>query len=1782
MKRLFQCLGLAALLALAGWWWAGGSKQALRTLATAPNPTVSEIPRLTRFAPIQAMKADLSNGRPAVLDRFVNCSVIEQRESAMTKDGETFVRRLRLVRDESLKYPILRVEDELIRTPQGDRLVRQSAMVGDHVMVKLLDPKLAESVLLAELGDGSAHVRRRMPASGLWLVAFSEPKLETVPRAVTRLSGMTKRVRVAEPDHILRAQTTPNDPSYSTLWGLHNTGQSSGTADADIDAPEAWALSTGSSSVIVAVLDTGIDQTHPDLLANLWTNPGEIAGNSLDDDNNGYVDDTRGWDFVNSDNNPNDDNGHGTHCAGTIGAVGNNGAGVSGVCWQVSLLGLKFLDASGSGYESDGAEAISYATNIGVTLTSNSYSGDIYNQSMKDAIDEADAAGILFVAAAGNNSSNLGLFPEYPASFTSSNIVSVASTTRTDALSSFSNFSATSVDLAAPGSDIFSTIQNGGYGTKSGTSMATPHVAGACALMKSFKPALTHTQIRELLLSTVDTKPALTGKCATGGRLNVYNALLATSDILATPGGGLTASGPIGGPFAPGSQTFTLTNHGASTSGWTASVNRTWITLSPASGSIAPGASQTLTVTLNAGANQLLATTHTGTVTITSTASGRVQTRSVTLEVAAGPVFSTNLDADPGWPRTGQWAHGTPQGQGGLIFGHPDPTAGSTGTKVFGINLAGDYDVNLNTPQYLTAGPFNLSAHHSTKLRYQRWLNADYQPWVTTSVEASTDGVNWDMVWQNDIATPRDEAWTAVEHDLAAYADGHSQVYVRWGHTVSTSDAYALSGWNLDDIEISAVPDKQLRLLLPASLTEGGAAGTATVMVAPAPVANLVITLASNRPGEEVSIPASVTILAGQTDATFSVTPINDTRIDGTQNVTLTASAASWPSHSASLSVHDNESGTLTVTLPANVTEGGAPVTNQARVSLPSAAVVSIEVQLNSSDLTELTVPATVTIPQGQTQAFFTLTMPDDALLDGAQSVTVSASVTNWPTQNAALQVLDNESTSLTVTLPAARLENSGTVTGAGTVSVAGTLVNALTVTLASNDSSELTVPASVIIAAGSSQQTFDLTVVNDVLNDGAQTVQVTASAAGFNPGSTTMSIADDEQPALPTNPSPANGNSPTHPESDLAWSFDAVSGGVPDSYDVLFGTVPVPVDVLGNVTTPAVVLPRLEPGVVYHWQIIARRGAQTRSGPVWSFTVPPVGSLHHFGWSDVPAAVVRGAAFNSRVTAYDEWDNEITGFTGPVSLAACTQPAPVTTGAGAYAWFYPLACYYHDARTQSIYTPAEVGPAGRLASLALDLSKLPGQALKDFTIRLKHTSRTDYPINNRTWESDGWVTVFSDTVTLTTLGWNTFTFTTPFDYDGVLNLMVDISFNNNNYSSDGNVRSTIITGSRTLAYRTDSAYGAPVTWTATTPSGSAYNTLPNLRLTRSESSLSMTPATSGLFANGSWNGSLTVQTAANDAWLKATQPGNPGILGISSVLDVVAVNDFALNAEPLYTGGTDNTISWPALGSSYDYEIQRATLSNFSDATSTGYITVTQQAYGGLTDGQLYHYRGRARASGLVGTWSEPQRSTQDATPPVITLTPGDGGVVISDQIQLSGTGQDASGIASLNVNGGGVSSADAYANWTQSLTALSEGVNTFAITASDNAVPPNTHSEVWSILRISDAESDPDFNGVPALLEYAFNTSGILGSAALPAATQSGQHLTMTYRRRIANPSHVQYHLETSTTLTAWQPAGANAEEISATPTGDGVTETVTVRLTPAMNASSGLFVRVRVEVP
>jgi len=319
--------------------------------------------------------------------------------------------------------------------------------------------------------------------------------------------------------------TTPNDPGYPQLWGLNNTGQSGGTPDADIDAPEAWDIETGNPNQVIGVLDTGVDYNHPDLVDNIWTNPGETAGDGIDNDNNGYIDDVRGWDFAYNDNDPMDVHSHGTHVSGTIAAKGNNSVGVTGVAWDAKIMPLKFLDDGGSGYTSDAILALNYATAKGVKITNNSWGGGGYSQGLYDAINTAGQQGALFIAAAGNEAANNDIYLAYPASYDLPNIISVASTTRTDALSSFSNYGLTSVDLGAPGSQIYSTIPGGNYATYSGTSMASPHVTGGAALVWSQNPTWTAQEVKSQLLQTTDPIPALNGKTVSGGRLNLYNAL---------------------------------------------------------------------------------------------------------------------------------------------------------------------------------------------------------------------------------------------------------------------------------------------------------------------------------------------------------------------------------------------------------------------------------------------------------------------------------------------------------------------------------------------------------------------------------------------------------------------------------------------------------------------------------------------------------------------------------------------------------------------------------------------------------------------------------------------------------------------------------------------------------------------------------------------------------------------------------------------------------------------------------------------------------------------------------------------------------------------------------------------------------------------------------------------------------------------------------------------------------------------------------------------------------
>jgi subtilisin family serine protease len=388
--------------------------------------------------------------------------------------------------------------------------------------------------------------------------------------------GANVHVASFELDHVRLFQQLPNDPQLASLWGLHNTGQSGGVADSDIDAPEAWDLTTGTSSIVVGVIDTGVDYTHPDLAANIWTNPGEIGGNGLDDDGNGFVDDLHGYDFVNNDGDPLDDHSHGTHVAGTIAARSDNGQGVAGVAWQASIMGLKFLSAGGSGSTSNAIRALNYATlmrtqyGVNVRVTNNSWGGGGYSQGLYDAIAASGAAGILFVAAAGNSGTDNDAAPHYPSNYDLPNVVSVAATDRNDQLASFSNYGAQSVDLAAPGVSIVSTIPGGGYASYSGTSMATPHVAGVAALAWSLDPDASVAEVRQALLEGVDPLAGLAGRVTTGGRLNAAGTLALLgdepSDPPVQPPANLapTLQSLAGAPASvPAGATLTLTASGA-------------------------------------------------------------------------------------------------------------------------------------------------------------------------------------------------------------------------------------------------------------------------------------------------------------------------------------------------------------------------------------------------------------------------------------------------------------------------------------------------------------------------------------------------------------------------------------------------------------------------------------------------------------------------------------------------------------------------------------------------------------------------------------------------------------------------------------------------------------------------------------------------------------------------------------------------------------------------------------------------------------------------------------------------------------------------------------------------------------------------------------------------------------------------------------------------------------------------------------------------------------------
>ncbi len=362
-------------------------------------------------------------------------------------------------------------------------------------------------------------------------VAVVEPDFD-----VHLLGGSRKKKPKVEVDPTIPFQTNDPalapDPKMKEIYGLYK-----------VHAPEAWSIFRGSSKIVVAIIDSGVDYTHEDIITNLWYNPGETGtylddkgieknkqNDGVDNDGNGFPDDVIGWDVRNNNAFPFDDNNHGTHVAGTVGAVGQNGRGVSGVAQDVSLMAVKFTNKDGSGSISNAIKAIKYAVDNGAKILSNSWGDEKFSQNLYDAIKYAQDHGVLFVAAAGNGGGdsrgdNIDRDPTYPAAFDLDNIVAVAATGESDKLEYYSNYGSRGVDLGAPGSYVYSTIPRNKYEWFSGTSMATPHVSGAAALVWGFNEGLTYQQVKNALIQTVEPIKTLSGKSVSGGRLNVKAAL---------------------------------------------------------------------------------------------------------------------------------------------------------------------------------------------------------------------------------------------------------------------------------------------------------------------------------------------------------------------------------------------------------------------------------------------------------------------------------------------------------------------------------------------------------------------------------------------------------------------------------------------------------------------------------------------------------------------------------------------------------------------------------------------------------------------------------------------------------------------------------------------------------------------------------------------------------------------------------------------------------------------------------------------------------------------------------------------------------------------------------------------------------------------------------------------------------------------------------------------------------------------------------------------------------
>lgn len=470
---------------------------------------------------VENVPAD-SSGSSHPVEQAVALGQILESRSEVVRAGRIW-QRVRTVQTGAQPRPA-RVVERWERSEDGSlRCAGRDMFLADQLIVAPV-PGADRAEIERLLVSGGMKVGKRI-AGDLFTVRLASTALDAVPQAIELLSRHPGLIATAEADGVGFGAGIPSDTSFGNQWGLRNTGQSGGTVGADVDALEFWDIIGGAPGIVVAVLDSGLNFSHPDLQNVSWVNPGEVAGDGIDNDGDGKVDDAGGWDFVNNDNDPADDHGHGSNVTGILAATRNNATGIAGMIGGVKILTCKILNAANSGLTSDLIAAVAYARQRGVPVMNLSLQNYPLNSSLYNEFTACQNAGILLSICAGNQGANNDATPNYPSSYPHPNIIAVGNHDRTDARWSGSNYGPVNVDLFAPGTEILAPVLGTGYSYYTGTSQATPYVTAVSAAIKYANPSWAADSIKTSVLASVVTRPAYSGICSTGGRLNAANAM---------------------------------------------------------------------------------------------------------------------------------------------------------------------------------------------------------------------------------------------------------------------------------------------------------------------------------------------------------------------------------------------------------------------------------------------------------------------------------------------------------------------------------------------------------------------------------------------------------------------------------------------------------------------------------------------------------------------------------------------------------------------------------------------------------------------------------------------------------------------------------------------------------------------------------------------------------------------------------------------------------------------------------------------------------------------------------------------------------------------------------------------------------------------------------------------------------------------------------------------------------------------------------------------------------